>query len=240
MEKGLIISTTTGTLLAAEKLRSSGYRTTRLYPAALAILNLFFCAYFERYLKNDFDGYYLSMFLFLECTLYVGVSSLSFVTTSAEILAKSRVFPLTAVERLSFVVTSNLRRPTILALTGSSVFFVMIVYPSTFSNTLASISLMIALMVLTETLLATTLLALARRSIPSGSAFALLGFLFVAFLVTSLIFHVASILGGIPAIKWATMGILAGGSGNTETIFIQTGWLLLTEVVVLAVARKVV
>ena len=206
----------------------------------MAILNLFFCANFERYLKNDFGGYYLSMFLFLECTIYVVVSSLSFVTTSAEILERTRVFPIAPVERLLFVVMSNLRRPMILALMASTVFFVVIAYPNTFWNALASIFLIVVLMCLTETLLSTILLALARRSIAPGSTFALFGFFFLAFLVSSLVFHVESILENIPTIKWATAGILAGSSGETESVLLQTGWLVLAELVVLAIARKIV
>lgn len=227
-----------GHLLAVERERNTGYRTTRLYPAAAAILNLFFCAYFEQYLKDDVSGYYLSLFLFLEALLYAFVSTTSFFTVSQEILSKSRIYPVTPSARLLFVLASNFRRPVVLSLVGSNIFFIVILLRYTFPHTLLAALLFILMIVAIEVVLTTTVLILLRRSVPTTGAVALLTFLLLIFLIGAVVFHVESLLRGIPLVGWATSGILAARAGITSVSLLNVCWLTLLALAGLVVGRR--
>lgn len=225
-------------LLTVERQRNTGYRITRLYPAAAAILNLFFCAYFEQYLKDDVSGYYLSLFLFLEALLYAVVSTTNFFTVSQEILSKSRIFPVTPSARLLFVLASNFRRPVALALVGSNVFFIIVLLRHSFPHTLVAALLFVAMIVAVEVLLTTATLILQRRSVPTTGAVALLTFLLLACLIGVVVFHVESLLRGIPLVGWTTNGILAARAGTTLTSLPNLSWLVLLALAGLALGRR--
>jgi hypothetical protein len=227
MEHGMMDTTITSCLLSVEHQRNKGYRTTRLYPASAAIFNLFFCAYFERFVKSDFTGYYLSLFLLFEGSLYAFVSTSSFFTVGHEILSKSRVFPTTSTSRLVFVLTSNVRRPIVWALVGSNVFFLLIILRHALPHALIA-PLVFILMILTiEVVLSTSLLVLLRRSVPTGSVIALLAFSIFALFVGTTVFHADSLLRTAPIVGWATNGILASSTGNIATALVNACWLAL-------------
>ena len=225
-------------LLAVERERNMGYRSTRLYPAAVAILNLFFCAYFERYLKDDVSGYYLSLFLFFETVLYVSVSMTAFFTASQEILSKSRIFPVTPAARLLFVLASNFRRPVVLSLAASNVFFIVVLLRFTFPHTLIAALLFILMIAAIEVIFATTALIMLRRSIPTTGAVAMLTFLLIVFLMGAMVFHIESLLRGIPVIGWTTSGIVAARAGNASTSLLNLAWLGLISLAGLVAGRR--
>ena len=229
---------TAGNLLVVDRLKSGGYRTTRLYPAAVAILNLFFCAYFERYLKDDANGFYLSLFMFLESTLYAVVSSINFHRISFEILSKSRIFPATPSSRLLFVITGNLRRPIVLSLVGSNIFFLIVLFRHPVMDALIVGVLFAGLIIVTEILLSTLMLTLLRRSIPSGIAAVFLGFLLFALLIGSFIFHVESLLAMNPLLRWTIDGILSARHSDTVGVLTNITWLGSVGVLALVLGKR--
>ena len=237
METGLGRLNVPRTLLVAERLRSGGYRNTRLYPATVAILNLFLCASFEPHLKEG-GTYYLSVFLFLEVTLHVVLSSLNFSTFVSEILAKSRIFPTRSAQRMLFVITSSLRRPLLLALAASNVLFLLILFHSTVWAALAVAPLFVFLIFVTETLLSTFLLIATRYAIPFGGMIVLLGFLVVVVVIGAFAFRVESLVEYIPILQWATHGIIAAEAGNIGGAAGGALRLFLTEISILFVGRR--
>ncbi len=236
--EGRMMDSRSAELLLVEKVKSGGYRITRLYPAAAAIFNLFFCAYFERYLNDDANGFYLSFFLFLETTLYAGISSVSFFSVSFEILAKSRIFPTTPTDRLLFIVAGNLRRPIIFSLVGSNVFFLIIFFRHMMPLAILTAALFILLIIVSELLLATLMLVLMRRSVPLESAAVLLGFLLFSMLIGSFVFHFESLLAMNPVLRWTVRGILAARQSDTAGILTNAGWLAMTGVFTLILGRR--
>jgi hypothetical protein len=225
-------------LLLVEKVRSGGYRTTRLYPAAAAVLNLAFCAYFERYLKNDATGFYLSVFLLLEATIYVVVSSTSFFTVTFEILLKSRIFPTTPTDRLVFVIASNCRRPILLSLVGTNIFFVIILFRNTLWQAFQAGLFVVLLLMVIEILMSAALLALTRRSLPLGGAVAVLSFFLLTALIGSLVFHYETLIASIPLIRWAINGILAATHADAKGVLANIAWFASTAVVTLVLGRR--
>lgn len=225
-------------LLTVEKARRGEYRTTRLYPAAAAILNLAVCAYFERYLKNDATGFYLSVFLFLEANIYIVVSSTNFFTVAFEILSKSRIFPTTPTDRLVFVIASNLRRPIVLSLVGTNVFFMIILFRSTFWQ--ASLAALFAVFMLAaiETVLSAVLLVLTRRALPLGSVVFVLALLLLTVCIGSLVFHFETLIASIPLIRWTVNGILAATRADVKAVIANIAWLASTAVLALMLGRR--
>jgi hypothetical protein len=229
---------TAASLLSAERMKTGDYRTTRLYPAAAAILNLFFCASFERYLKDDPSGYYLSLFLFIEGALYVVVSSTNFFTAAFEILTKSRVFPTTPAGRLWFVVAGSARRPIVFSLVASDVFFLIILFRHAFPHVLITAALFLLMIISIEVLLATMMLTLMRRSAPLGTAVVLCALLLCLVFIGSFVLHFETVLSAIPFIRWAAMGMLAALVGNTSEALANAAWLVLTTLLVLVIGRR--
>lgn len=225
-------------LLKVEKARSGGYRTTRLYPAAAAILNLVFCAYFERHLKNDATGFYLSVFLFLEASMYVVVSSTNFFTVAFEILLKSRIFPTTPTDRLLFIIASNFRRPIVLSLVCTNIFFVIVLFRSAFWQALLAALFVVLMLVAIEILLSAVLLTLTRRSLPLGSVVVVFAFLLLTLFIGSFVFHYETLIASIPLIRWTVHGILAATHADAKGVLANIAWFASTAVVTLALGRR--
>jgi hypothetical protein len=225
-------------LLFVEKARSGGYRTTRLYPAAAAILNLVFCAYFEQYLKKDARGFYLSVFLFLEAAVYIVVSSTNFFTVAFDILLKSRIFPTTPTDRLVFVIASNFRRPIVLSLVCTNIFFVIVLFRSTFWQALLAALFVVLLLVAIEVLLSAVLLTLTRRSVPIGSAVVVFAFLLLTLFIGSFVFHYETLIASIPLIRWTVNGILAATHADVNAVIANIAWFASTVVITLALGRR--
>ena len=223
------MSSLSWSLLSVEKSRSGSYRTTRLYPAAFGILNLFFCAYFERYLKHDASGFYLSIFLLIEAVLYVTISSTSFFTVSFEILSKTRIFPTASMDRLLFVIKSNIRRPLLLALLFTNAFFLMLLFRDTFWHGLVAAFVFSLLIATCEILLSVTMLILMRRSVPLGSAVALFAAIVFSIFIGSIVFHFDTLISSIPLIRWTVGGILAATQGEISGMTSNVGWLAFTS-----------
>lgn len=225
-------------LLLVERARSGGYRTTRLYPAVAAILNVVFCAYFERYLKNDPSGFYLSVFLFLEATIYIVASSTNFFTVTFEILSKSRIFPTTPTDRLAFIIAGNFRRPLVLALAATNVFFVIVLFRNTFWLGLTTALFVVLLIITIEVLLSALLLALMRRSLPLGTAVVVLAFLLLTVFIGSFVFHYETLIASIPLIRWTVNGILAGTRADAAEVVANIAWLCSTAIITLLLGRR--
>lgn len=227
-----------GHLLLIEKMKSDDLETNRFYPIVAAILNLFFCAYSERALTGDVGGFAMTLFLFTETTAIIVLSSISFFTTSREILLKTRIFPMTPSARLLFVLGADLCRPLSLALVGSTAFFLFIALHHNLVQAIAAVALFLLLILIAEVLYATAILTILRRSIPVEGAIAVLGALLVVLLVGSLVFHVESLFAANPLLRWSVQGILAAGHADAASFFENMLYMVLTGLGTMAIGRR--
>jgi hypothetical protein len=227
-----------GHLLFIEKMKTDDLATNRLYTFAAAILNLFFCAYAERSLTDDIGGFGMTLFLFTETTVIIVLSSISFFTTSREILLKTRIFPITPWARLLFVLSADLRRPLALALIGSTAFFLFVALQQNIVQAITAAMLFLLLILIAEVLYATAILTIMRRSIPVESTIAVLGALFVLLLVASLVFHVESLFAANPLLRWTVQGILAAGRADVPALLQNIAYLTVTGLGAIALGRR--
>lgn len=86
---------------------------------ALALLNLFFIAYFEQYLAGERPVEIRALLVFLEATLFVILALTRFLGGTEQTLKRGAIFPTTAWERFLFSGISNLRRPVVTLWVGS-------------------------------------------------------------------------------------------------------------------------
>lgn len=225
-------------LLSVDAVRHHSYRRQRLYPMAAALLNLFFCASFERYLSNDAGGFYLSLFLLLEATVYSLFTLTHFFSVSFEILSKSRIFPVTPVDRLLFVIVSDLRLPMVIAFVTTTTFFLVILFRDTFWSAFSTVVILALLFVTLEVFLSTVMLTFTRRSLsPAGIVVMLLFVLFSA-LTGSLVFRYETLISSIPFIRWTADGMIAAAHGEAGGVMSSMAWLASTAGVVLLLGRK--
>ncbi len=227
-----------GYLLSIEKMKSDDLETNRFYPILGVILNLFFCAYIERSLTDDVGGFAMTLFLFTETTVIIVLSTVSFVTTSREILLKTRIFPMTPSARLLFVLVADLRRPLTLALAGSTAFFLFVALQQDLVQAMTAAVLFLLLIIIAEVMYAAVVLAFLRRSIPVESAIASLGALLVLFLIGSIVFQVESLFAANPLLHWTVQGILAAGHDDTSAILGNILYLVLTGFGTMAIGRR--
>jgi hypothetical protein len=99
-------------LLALAKSRESVERRRNPFPPFVhLIVNMFLCAFSEKYLADDPGGVYLPLFISVQCLLALLIT-LSFVGgTGAEIVRKTRLLPGAAAARYYFLAAGSLRRP---------------------------------------------------------------------------------------------------------------------------------
>jgi hypothetical protein len=228
-----------GHLLSIEKMKSDDLETSRFYPILAVILNLFFCAYIERSLTNDVGGFAMTLFLFTETTVIIVMSIISFLTTSREILLKTRIFPMTPSARLLFVLAADLRRPLTLAMAGSTAFFLFVALQQHLVQAMTAVLLFLLLVIIAEVMYSTAILAFLRRAIPVESVIAALGALLVLFLIGSIVFQVESLFAANPLLHWTVQGILAAGHDNTPAILKNMLYLMLTGLGIIAIGRRV-
>ena len=187
-----------------------------LVPAAVALANLVFCAFFEQPLHDDPTDRLLSLFLFIQGLLILLFTLAHIASAGTELLHKSLVMPIPPSARLMFVFISSASNPLFQALVLSDILFLLIVHHES-----VTVVLLIPLFVLA---MAANILAVAsvasvvaiRKARPPGelAAYCILGTLVL--ILVSLYFHIPGVLGFIPPMSWTAKGIklmIAGGSG---------------------------
>ncbi len=193
----------------------SNHSPSLLLPAAVALTNLFFCAFFENPIKDDPDGRTLSLFLFIQGSAILILTLAHLASTGAELLRKSLVMPVTPAARLAFAALSSARQPVLLAMVLSDVFFLLVLYHQSIAAFLL-IPLLAALMaadIIALTALASV--AAIRRSRPPTilAAYCILGILGIVLL--ALVFRMPASFGVFPPMSWTARGITAIAAGET-------------------------
>jgi len=226
-------------LLAADRLRNSlKGEAAIVYPASIGVLNLFFCAYFERFLKNDTGALYLALFLFLESSVYLLMAVAYFMGSTTEFLSKTRIFPTTPSSRILFASLSNIRRAPCGALVASNIFFMLVFYRNSPLAMIAAPILFLLMILNIETVSTIILLVSARISRPLAGVAALVALCAFAVPVSSLVFHFDTLLTALPVISWATSGIHSAAQGALSPAVTMGGLLAALPIAVVVIGAR--
>lgn len=202
-------------LLFVDTLREQrGAGDPRFVGPVLALLNLFFLAYFERYLVGESSADILALLIFLEVILFTVLALTRFLGGTEETLIRGAIFPTSSWERFAFSAISNLRRPVIGLWLGSVVLALVILGHSSWVEVVFP-SLLFSLLVLcTQAGLSILLLAFRKRD--GGGGMMVWGLLAAAFsvVIVSLLFGERSLLRFVVPVQWVAEAIRAAREGN--------------------------
>jgi hypothetical protein len=232
MEQGARSSTTMSTttahirlLLHLDRLKRSersGRRTA--FAIVLPLTNLFFCAYYERFLTSAADRSALDLFLTVQCVVLALLATVHFVSSLREIAHNIRLLPVRTPSLVLAVPAALLRDPLALGILATGIFgLVIMLHPEP-----ATIPLLIAAVVLLgagiHTLVGSALLVASARS-DRAAGITLLGLLaLLATLLWSLSFRADALPLLLPPVLWASAATEAALHG-TEA---WPAWALLT------------
>lgn len=201
---------TAHSLLEADRRRAkvSGEHN-RLVAAALGFVNLFFCAYWERFLADDPHGTALTLYFTIQSFLFCILAVSSFWTGSSQIVHRTHIFPVTAAGTFLFVIGAFLRRPAVVALIVTNALFLIINYKASVPVAFASIPFVLLIPIFCSVIVAAGMLFLSVRAsaLPGVGLLVMAGF--AIFLVMTVAYGGESLLGAIPPGGWAAHGILA-------------------------------
>jgi hypothetical protein len=182
--------------------------------AVLAVANIFFCAYFERYVAGPSWQQELVTLLAIETGVLILAAMGVYLQSVDPILKRTRVHPLTPGSRFAFIVAALMRHRYVLLLWGSGVFsMTLLVHPDATSVPLVVLSFIIpgaAFIVLSI-----ALLVVMERWTSSG-AVALAGLGIVACITGSVavVFPESRVLEILLPLKWCVLSCAAALEGN--------------------------
>jgi hypothetical protein len=207
-------------LLDVEK--SRGVRPpARFFPVALALLLLFANAYTERYLTDDPDGFYIHLFLFLHAALCAAIATEHFANVTAEILAKTAVFPVDPWTRFVFVMGSLLRQPALRVLWAVDAFSLAIIFRHTTASLIVAPVAFTVLYLCLLTLASLVFLVVTRLQHRVAVVAFAGAWGAVAILLVSTLFHVPSLLQNLPLLHSIAQAIMSAGAGSTGSSIVH-------------------
>lgn len=186
----------------------------RFFPVALALLLLFANAYMERYLTDDPDGFYIHLFLFLHAALCAAIATEYFANVTAEILAKTAVFPVRPWTRFVFVVGSLLRQPALRTLWAVDAFSLAIIFRSTSASLIIAPAAFTVLFLCLITLASLVFLVVTRLQHRMAAVAFAGAWGAVAILLVSTLFRVPSLLQNLPLLHSIAQAIQSAGAGS--------------------------
>jgi hypothetical protein len=215
-----ILPPVVGELISVERLREQrSADEPKLVAPMLGLLNLFFLAYFERYLTGERSTETLALLIFLEITLFVILAITRFLSVTEETLRRAALFPTTPWDRFVFSGISNLRRPVTLLWWGSVVLAFLILAHGSWTEVFLP-SLHFTLLVLCAQMMITLLLLTAGKA--GGNGFAIVWTLLACasgIAIVSLLFGERSLLRVLLPVQWVAEAIHATGEGNLRPSF---------------------
>lgn len=197
-------------LISVEKKKmTSTQGRVQIFPFVFAFINILLCSYFDQYLQNDPDGYYLQLFLFVQASVGVLFAVGFYKQGIEEVLLKTQIFPVSSWNRFFYIVKCNLRRPLSMAWILTTALFFLVFYRQERVIAFAAILFFLLIILVIETAVAAVIL-LSKKSYYTVSGLGVLVvFLLFGILVSSIIFNYHAALIKIPVVSWATAGILA-------------------------------
>jgi hypothetical protein len=226
-------------LVSVEKQKfTTTYGKVRLFPFAFAFFNILLCAYFDQYLRNDFDGYYLHLFFFIQ-TIFGVLFAIGFYKQSTEeILTKIQIFPVSPWTRFKYIVMSNLRQPVSFTWSITTSLFFIVFYNQSRLTAIAAIVFFLLIIFTVNSTVALSIL-LSKKSFRFVSTLnLLLAFFGFCILVSVVVFNFHEVLRGIPVISWVTTGIIASLKHNLWQSSLNLVLLLLTIGGIIFIVKK--
>jgi hypothetical protein len=204
-------------LMIVEHLRAQrGEDEPRLAGPVLAILNLFFLAYFERYLTGEWSAETLALLLFLEVSLFVTLAVARYLSVTEETLRRGALFPTSSWDRFVFTGFSNIRRPVVFLWWGSVVLAFLILDHASIAEVILP-SLLFSLLIICTQIVVSLLLLASRKREGSGGVmvWGLLALILCA-VIASLLFGERSLLRVVLPVEWVAEAIRAAGEGKLQ------------------------
>jgi hypothetical protein len=185
-----------------------------LVGAGMAIANLFFCAFYERYLVGPGWSEALVTLLAIETGLLITLAMAIQLQLIEPILEQTRIHPVTSRSRFAFVILTLLRHRYIILLWGSAVLsMTLMVHPA--PGAIAFVILAYLLPGIAFVIISAALLILLKRWSSSGSvALALLALLACLTSVVTIVFPESRVLDLFMPLRWSIQACTAALQGN--------------------------
>lgn len=220
-------------LVRVEQLKEERRASTpRLFAFAFGLANLFFMAYFERFLADDHSGRSMQLLLFVQGWVFLALSATQFQNSTADTLNKAAIFPASSWDRFLFTSLSNLRRPIIILWWGGTVLAFLVLLHQNLGEILLP-AILFSLLILLLQLMLSSLLLFARRMDASVTAmlWTLAAFLLILTLI-SLILRTQELISLVLPVKWAATAI-TGLKENSYLPVLRGGGLIMASVVLM-------
>jgi hypothetical protein len=185
-----------------------------LVGAGVATVNLFFCAFYERYLVGPGWSEALVTLLAIETGLLITLAMAIQLQLIEPILEKTRIHPVTSRSRFSFVVLTLLRHRYIILLWGSAVLsLTLMVHPA--PTAIFFVVLSYLLPGISSVIVSAALLTLLKRWSSSGSvALALLALFACLTSAVTIVFPESHALDFFMPLRWSVQSCTAALQGN--------------------------
>ena len=205
---------------------SSPGSEVQAHPPIIAAINLVFCVYFERYLRNDIGSYYLSLFIFLESSTWILLMIGYFVRSLNFILVKTAVFPVTSMSRYFFVLLASLRKPVMVGLWLTNLLFLAVLYHRSLVLAVSALVLYSFMLLVLSAATASVLFFFVRLSRPATGVGVLVVLGIMVLIGGTYLFHASSLVGNVPIIVQTTSALAAIQQGETMRAGWNAGWLV--------------
>ncbi|HLB01374.1 MAG TPA: hypothetical protein VJO14_08310 [Bacteroidota bacterium] len=228
-----------GRMLTIAKARESlGRKRNPFPPLAHLLVNIFLCAFAERYLADDPGGIYLPLFLVVQWSLGLLIT-MSFVGgAGADIVRKTRLFPGSAAAGYCFLLAGNLRRPEFYLFTAAGCVFPAAVYAHGFLHSAGIIALSVIPVLTLQMLCCAAAVRMVRAARPVAGLVLFTFIAPVAVVTLVFVFRTAALASVIPMAGWAASGIRAFAVGHPGEGWKYLLYLTLIWGAVVAIFRK--
>jgi hypothetical protein len=201
-------------LLRLEKRRQSARSGKRvMFTVLLPLLNLFFCAYYERHMAGARDLPALRLFLTVQCCAIGLLAAVHFLSSLRDIIRKIRLLPVRSISRTIFVTLALFRDPLALGLLSTSAFGLAIMLRPALAVLPALLGTVFLLGAATQALVGSALLVASERSERAAGITVICLFSVLASLLWSVTFAANGFPIALPPVVWASgvMGHLTSG-----------------------------
>jgi hypothetical protein len=206
--------------------------------AVIGVLNLFICAYLERFLGAGLAGDGFLILLAAE-SFFLLLTGAAVVAGELESIARSaRVLPLTARSRFDFIFLSLIRHRAVLMVAGTALFAVGAIGPPAPASVTGRVLLVALLELMLLAGLATITVLRTRPGASARSALALLGLATAGIIIAAVVSAPGPVLRTVLPLRWVLDGAVAIQSGHPFTASKPVLWLFLSTVICIVIGRR--
>jgi hypothetical protein len=206
--------------------------------AVLGLVNLFVCAYLERFIGADSisDGFML--FLAAEA-FFVLLTATAVISNELDSIAQRiRLLPLTPALRYDLVFVSLLRHRAMCVISGTALFAVALLGSTQPAHVAARIAMTTLLLLLLYAVMSTLTIFRGHRSNARRSFGAVIGLVAVFFLVVTAVASPGPVLQIVVPLRWTMAGIVAAQESNMAASLANAAYLLVITGVFAWVGRR--